>query len=317
LPAGSVENIVWRSGSHELGVTIDSATSPGDVYSLDLATKKVERWTMSETGGVDTSKFAEPEIIRWRSFDNLEISGLYYKPAAKFTGRRPVIIDIHGGPEGQSRPGFLGLNNYYPNELGVAIIYPNVRGSAGFGKKYLDLDNGMKREDSVKDIGALLDWIASRPDLDPNRVMVRGGSYGGYMTLASMTHFNDRIRCAIDIVGISNWVTFLQNTEGYRRDLRRVEYGDERIPAMRDFLFTISPRNQARKITKPMMIVAGRNDPRVPYTESEDMVTTIRQNGGSVWYLLGMDEGHGFAKKANRDYLFYSTVLFIQQHLLN
>jgi dipeptidyl aminopeptidase/acylaminoacyl peptidase len=196
------------------------------------------------------------------------------------------------------------------------MIYPNVRGSDGYGKKFLSLDNGVKREDSVKDIGALLDWIAAQPELDASRVMVMGGSYGGYMTLASMTHYNDRFRCAIDVVGISNWISFLEHTEAYRRDLRRVEYGDERDPKMRDFLATISPQAKAKNITKPTMIVAGKNDPRVPYTEGEQMAAAIRSNGGAVSYLLADDEGHGYAKKENLDFQFFSTVVFVEKYLL-
>ncbi len=186
-----------------------------------------------------------------------------------------------------------------------------------YGKTFLNLDNGRNRENSVKDIGALLDWIETRPDLDAKRVMVTGGSYGGYMTLASMTHFNDRFRCAVDVVGISNWITFLEHTEAYRRDLRRVEYGDERDPAMRAFLESISPLEHVRNITKPMFIVAGRNDPRVPYTEGRQMAAAIRAAGVPVWYLLAADEGHGFARKGNRDFQFAATVLFIRQYLLN
>jgi dipeptidyl aminopeptidase/acylaminoacyl peptidase len=317
MPAGTVTAIKWHSNGHDLGFTVASSRTPLDVYSLDIRTGSTDRWTFSETGGVDTSGFRESEIIHWKSFDGLTISGLYYKPPPRFNGPRPVIIDIHGGPEGQARPGFLGSNNYLINELGVAMIYPNVRGSTGYGKKFLSLDNGVKREDSVKDIGTLLDWIATQPDLDANRVMVMGGSYGGYMTLASMTHFNDRLRCAIDVVGISNWISFLEHTEAYRRDLRRVEYGDEREPNMRDFLATISPITNAKRITKPMMIVAGKNDPRVPYTEGEQMTAAIRSNGGTVSYLLADDEGHGYAKKNNRDFLFFSTVAFVQKYLVD
>jgi len=315
-PAGTVTGVKWHADGNDLGFTVASSRTPSDVYSLDVRTGKIERWTYSETGGVNTSEFRESEIIHWKSFDGLAISGLYYRPPARFTGARPVIINIHGGPEGQSRPGYLGGNNYLINELGVAMIYPNVRGSAGNGKKFLSLDNGVKREDSVKDIGALLDWIAMQPDLDASRVMVMGGSYGGYMTLASMTHYNDRLRCAIDVVGISNWISFLEHTEAYRRDLRRVEYGDERDPKMRDFLATISPQANAKNITKPIMIVAGKNDPRVPYTEGEQMAATIRSNGGTVSYLLADDEGHGYVKKPNRDFQFLSTVVFVQKFLL-
>jgi dipeptidyl aminopeptidase/acylaminoacyl peptidase len=316
MPPGTVTKAKWHPDSTILGLTASSSQTPSDIYSLDLRSRKIERWTYSETGGVNTSEFREADIIHWKSFDGLAISGLYYQAPARFSGPRPVIINIHGGPEGQARPGYLGSNNYLINELGVAMIFPNVRGSSGFGKKYLSLDNGVKREDSVKDIGALLDWIATQKDLDASRVMVMGGSYGGYMTLASMTHFNDRLRCAIDIVGISNWITFLEHTEAYRRDLRRVEYGDDRDPKMRDFLATISPQANAKNITKPMMIVAGKNDPRVPYTEGAQMTATIRSNGGTVSYLLADDEGHGYSKKANRDFQFFASVAFIRQYLL-
>jgi dipeptidyl aminopeptidase/acylaminoacyl peptidase len=286
------------------------------VFSIDVDKATLTRWTTSETGGLNAAEFSEPELIRWKSFDGLMISGFLYMPAPRFTGPRPVIINIHGGPEGQTQPSFLGRNNYYLNELGAAIIFPNVRGSTGFGKKFVNLDNGFKREDSVKDIGALLDWIVARPGLDSKRVMVTGGSYGGYMTLASMTNYNDRLAGGVDVVGISNYVTFLERTEAYRRDLRRVEYGDERDAKMREFLTAVSPATNARKITKPMMIVQGKNDPRVNVAESEQMVAAIRSNGGKVWYLMADDEGHGFAKKKNQDFQFAATVLFVNEYLL-
>jgi dipeptidyl aminopeptidase/acylaminoacyl peptidase len=316
LPYGSIGDVRWHANGHDLGFTIASARTPSDVYSIDTATAKLERWTYSETGGLDASQFAEPELIQWKSFDGLTISGFLYRPPKRFEGPRPVIVNIHGGPEGQFQPGYLGVTNYLLSELGTAVIFPNVRGSTGYGKTFLNLDNGRKREDSVKDIGALLDWIPTRPDLDARRVMVTGGSYGGYMTLASMTHFNDRLRCAVDVVGISNWITFLEHTEAYRRDLRRVEYGDERDPEMHKFLESISPMAHVDNITKPMFIVAGRNDPRVPYTEGQQMTAAIRAHDVPVWYLLAADEGHGFARKGNRDFQFAATVMFIQKYLL-
>lgn len=317
LPKGSVLGIAWHQNSQDLAFTLNGAQSPSDVYSIHLPTRKLSRWTQSETGYADASSFSEPELVRLKSFDGLGISGFLYRPAKpRFSGPRPVIINIHGGPEGQFKPAYLGLTNYLINELGCAILYPNVRGSDGYGKTFLDLDNGFKREDSVKDIGAFLDWVSRQPELDKSRIMVTGGSYGGYMTLACMTHFNDRFRCGLDVVGISNFVTFLENTQGYRRDLRRVEYGDEREPTMREFLIRISPTTNASKITKPMFIVQGKNDPRVPYTEATQMVEVIRKNQGPVWYLEAADEGHGFAKKANRDIQFAATVLFVQSYLL-
>ena len=316
LGLGVMGGLKWHEDGGALGFTFSSARSPADVYSLEVATGKVDRWTESETGGLNAALFSEPEIVRWKSFDGRMISGFLHRPPERFTGKRPVMIDIHGGPEGQHRAGFLGRDNYFVNELGVAVVYPNVRGSSGFGKTFVMLDNGMKREDSVRDIGTLLDWIRTRPELDADRVMVTGGSYGGYMTLAVATHYNDRIRCALDVVGVSNFVTFLEKTEAYRRDLRRVEYGDERDPKMREFLLKIAPVNNARRITKPLFVVQGRNDPRVPLPESEQMVATVRKNGSPVWYLMAKDEGHGFAKKKNQDYLFYATVRFLQDHLL-
>jgi dipeptidyl aminopeptidase/acylaminoacyl peptidase len=316
LPLGVITSLRWHGNGRELGFALNSARSPSDVYSIDIAAGKLERWTFSETGGLDASTFSEPQLIRWKSFDGRMISGFYYPAAKRFSGPRPVVINIHGGPESQARPIYLSRWNYFMNELGVAMITPNVRGSAGYGRTFLDLDNGMKREDSVRDIGALLDWIATQPSLDSKRVMVTGGSYGGYMTLASMTHYNDRLRCAADVVGISSWLTFLQNTETYRRDLRRVEYGDERDPKMREFLLAASPMTNVKKITKPMLIVQGKNDPRVPWTESEQMVKAIRANGGKVWYLLAEDEGHGFAKKRNQDYQFAAMVMFVRENLM-
>jgi len=316
LPVGLISGLEWHGNGHDLGLTLSSAHSPSDAYSLDVATGKLERWTESETGGLNAAAFSEPELVRWTSFDGRTISGLLYRPSARFTGPRPVVVNIHGGPEGQARPGFQGRNNYHLDELGVALVFPNVRGSTGFGKSFTKLDNGVLREDSVKDIGALLDWIASRSDLDASRIMITGGSYGGYMTLASAIHFDARVRCSVDAFGISNFVTFLETTESYRRDLRRAEYGDERDPAMREHLSRIAPVNSAGKITKPLFVVQGRNDPRVPYTESEQMVRTVKGNGGPVWYLLAADEGHGFAKKKNQDFQFYATVLFAEEYLL-
>lgn len=316
LPVGQVFGLVWHKNSRELGFNLVSARSPADAYSLDTKTGKVERWTSSETAGLNTEGFQNAELVRWKTFDGRTISGFLYKPPARFTGKRPVIINIHGGPESQARPGFLGRNNFYLNELGVAIIFPNIRGSTGYGKTFVQLDNGFKRVDSYKDIGALLGWITTRPDLDADRIMITGGSYGGHMTLATATLYSDRVRCFLDVVGMSNLVSFLENTEAYRRDLRRVEYGDERDPAMRKFLESIAPINSANKITKPLFVIQGANDPRVPRSESEQIVATLKKQATPVWYLMAKDEGHGFAKKKNQDFLFYASVLFVQEHLL-
>ena len=316
LPLGIIGGVRWHKDSRDLAFSITSARAPLDVFSLDTQSGQLSRWTYSETGGLNTQNFSEPQLIKWRGFDDREISGFYYRPPARFTGKRPVIVNIHGGPEGQTRPGFLGLSNYYISELGVAMIYPNVRGSTGYGKSFLKLDNGMLRDNTFKDINALLDWIQQQPDLDSSRVMIMGGSYGGLMTYAVATFYNDRICCSLPVVGITSLVTFLEHTEAYRRDLRRVEYGDERDPAMRAYMTKIAAFTNADKIKKPLFAVVGKNDPRVPYTESVQVVDKIRQNGGPVWFLIANDEGHGFAKKKNRDFQFYSSIMFVRTFLL-
>lgn len=320
VPLGVIGGLEFSKDGNELGFTLNSPQSPGDAYSIKLSTRKLVRWTFSETGGLNPDHFVAPQLIHYPTFDRVNgqprlIPAFYYRPR-HITGRAPVVISIHGGPEAQERPSFNSTYQYLVNELGIAVLAPNVRGSSGYGKTYLTLDNGMLRENAVKDIGALLDWIAQQPELDAERVGVMGGSYGGYMVLASMTHYNDRIRAGIDVVGISNFVTFLESTQEYRRDLRRAEYGDERDPKMREFLLRISPLTNAHKITKPLFVVQGLNDPRVPYTESEQIVKTVRQNGGQVWYLAAKDEGHGFRKKANRDFYLNAASLFWEEFLL-
>jgi dipeptidyl aminopeptidase/acylaminoacyl peptidase len=316
LPKGVISGVQWHKNNRDVGFNLASARSSSDVYSLDVQSGRVERWTFSETGGLNTAVFPEPELIHWKSWDGRMISGFLYRPPAKFTGKRPVIINIHGGPEGQFRPSFPGRWDYYLNELGIAMIAPNVRGSTGYGKTFLAMDNGLLREGSYQDINTLLDWIQTQPQLDSGHVLVTGSSYGGFMTLAVATNYNDRICCAVDVVGPSNFVTFLEHTSGYRQDLRRVEYGDERDPKTREFLERIAPYNKAKNITKPLFVIAGKNDPRVPTTESEQMVNIVRQNGTPVWWLMAKDEGHGFAKKKNQDYQFYATVMFVKEYLL-
>jgi len=316
IPIGLIGGVSFTKNNQSLFFTQSTAQTASDVYKLNLSSGTIERWTESELGEMQQSDMSVPKFIEWKSFDNLKISGFYYPAAAKFTGKRPVLINIHGGPEGQSMASFLGSNNYYTNEMGVAIIFPNVRGSSGFGKTFIAKDNGFLREDSVKDIGALLDWIALQPELDKDKIMIMGGSYGGYMTLATAYHYADKIKCSVDIVGISNFNTFLKNTEEYRRDLRRVEYGDERIPEMAAFFEKMAPLNNIDKIKKPMFIIQGTNDPRVPVTEATQMRDKLKANGNVVWYLEAKDEGHGFRKKANVDFQRLSVIRFMQEYLI-
>ena len=318
MPIGTIGGLQFSKDNKNLGLTLNTFQSPSDTYLLELSRSplgygKLIRWTFSEVGGLDTTKFVEPELIDYESFDGRKIPAFVY--ANKSDEPQPVIISIHGGPEGQSRPRFSSTYQLWASSLNAAIITPNVRGSDGYGKEYLSLDNGYKREDSVKDIGALLDWIETQPHLDSERVAVYGGSYGGYMVLASAVHYSNRLKAAIDVVGISNFVTFLKNTKDYRRDLRRVEYGDERDPDMEAFLQRISPNNNVNRINVPMFVVQGENDPRVPVTEAEQVVQSLRDNGKMVWYMNALNEGHGYRKKENRDIYQQAVIVFLKENL--
>ena len=302
LPKGVLTGLKFSPDGQRLAISMTSATSAGDVWSWDVGGGALTRWTNSELGELDPAQLAEPELIRFKSFDGLSVPAFVYRPKGVPAGTRtPVIIDIHGGPEAQTRPVWNYGAQYFADVLKATVILPNVRGSDGYGRRYLNLDNAEKREDSVKDIGALLDWIGSQPGLDASKVAVYGQSYGGYMSLAVMTHYSDRLVGGVERYGISDWTTFLQNTEAYRRDNRRAEYGDERDPKMQKVFARISPIANVGKITKPMLVMQGANDPRVPQSESDQVVAKLRQNGTETWYVLFADEGHGFQKKPNND----------------
>lgn len=320
LPDGRIGRIGFDRAGNRLALSLESPQSPRDVFVLELATNSIVRYTKSEAGQIDPLQFVPAELVRFPTFDRAtggqrRIPAFVYRPAAGTPGPHPVLIDIHGGPESQATPGFNTFTQFLVREMGFVVITPNVRGSSGYGKTFLNLDNGENREDAVKDIGALLVWIGAQRDLDAKRVFVAGGSYGGYMALAAMVNFSDRLRGGIDVVGISNFVTFLESTSAYRRNLRRPEYGDERLPRMRAYLQRISPLTNAARISKPLLIVQGLNDPRVPATESQQMVAKIRARGGEVWYLAAKDEGHGFKKKANRDFYQKTIVTFLEKQL--
>ncbi len=317
LPAGVV-GALEVSGWGDIGLSLSSARSPSDAYSIDPRTLAVTRWTESETGGLDAARNAEPQLVETKSFDGLNVSGFLYRPdPARFPGKRPMLMWVHGGPESQSRPAFLGAYNYLVNELGIALFYPNVRGSSGYGKTFVGLDDGaFKREDSVKDMGAFLDALAKDPSLDAARFALTGRSYGGYMCYAAAVWFADKLTSTHCVVAISNFVTFLETTQSYRRDLRRVEYGDERDTKQRAKLLAISPLERVKEMKKPMFTVTGGNDPRVPASEAEQVVKAIRANGGEVWHLLAQNEGHVWGKKENIDYVFWSALQFWQKTLL-
>lgn len=316
IPVGIISSLKWHSNSNDLAFNFKSPRAPIDVYALEADTGKLTRWAKSTGSETLMESLSLPKLIRWKSFDGKAISGFFYRPPAKFTGKRPVIIEIHGGPQEQYRPGFGYEHNYFLNELGIARIYPNVRGSSGYGKTFLNLDNGMRREDAVKDIGALLDWIKTQPDLDAERVMVQGGSYGGYLALSAAVKYSDRLRAVVSDCGMSNLATFLDRSDGWTKSLQRAEYGDERDPKVRAFFEKTAPLNNLQKIKKPLLIIQGKNDPRVSVGEAEAIVAAARKNSTPVWYLLAKDEGHGLVKRSNWEFRLYSIILFAKEHLL-
>jgi dipeptidyl aminopeptidase/acylaminoacyl peptidase len=315
LPGGVMTGLKFSPDGSKLAISMSTAKSAGDVWVADLADNgKIIRWTNSELGPIDPATLSEPQLIRFKSFDGLSVPAFVYRPAGlPADAKTPVVIDIHGGPESQTRPRWNPISQQMANAIGATVVLTNVRGSDGYGTRYLNLDNGPKREDSVKDIGALLDWIATQPNLDKDKVAVYGQSYGGYMSLAVMTHYSDRLVGGVERYGISDFITFLNNTEAYRRDNRRAEYGDERDPAMRAVFQRINPLANVAKIRKPMLVMQGANDPRVPKSESDQVVAGIRSNGVDAWYVVYADEGHGFLKKHNNDLRREVETVFLQE----
>ena len=323
VPIGIISNLSFSPDNRHLAMNLSTAQTPNDVYIMKLGTKpeharSMTRWTFSEVGGLETRSFVEPKLFHYPTFDladeeQRKVPAFIYLPQSGEP--HPVIIYVHGGPESQYRPSFSSKFQMWVAELGAAVIAPNIRGSSGYDNEYLALDDGIRREDAVKDIGALLDWIATQPELDANRVAIYGASYGGYIVLASAVHYSDRLSAGIDVVGISNFVTFLENTEDYRRNLRRHEYGDEREPEMRQFLEQISPINNSDRIDIPLLVVQGRNDPRVPANQSLQIVRALRARGQPVWYIEALNEGHGYERKENIDVYEQAATLFLQKYL--
>jgi dipeptidyl aminopeptidase/acylaminoacyl peptidase len=319
LPVGIAGGLNFNENGGWLGITLNTPKTPSDSFVFKFPEGDLTQWTKSEVGGMDTDSFVTPEHFRYPTFDQVdgkprEIPAFIYR--APQSGPRPVLIYCHGGPESQFRPVFISIFQYLVRELGITVIAPNVRGSTGYGRSFHQLDNGRLREDSVKDVGALLDWIEQQPDLDAKRVGIYGGSYGGYMVLGSLAMYGDRFKAGIDVVGIASFVTFLENTGDFRRQLRRNEYGDESNPEMRDFLEQISPLNKAEQIKAALCVTHGKNDPRVPYTEAEQIVEKLRSLGRPAWYGLALNEGHGFSKKENRDLAREIYAAFLKKYLI-
>jgi dipeptidyl aminopeptidase/acylaminoacyl peptidase len=320
LPAGAVIGALgFDPKGQRLALQVESAQSPPDVYVLEAGAApgpELMRWTASELGPLDRSRLVAPEQIEFPTWDRVvnrqrTIPVFIYRPRS--AGPHPVLIALHGGPEAQARPTWDAFTQYLVNELGYAVVMPNVRGSSGYGRSFLSLDDQLLREDAVRDVGSLLVWIGLQGELDRNRVVVMGESYGGYMALASLAHYGDRLAGGIDVAGISNFVTFLESTSPWRRDLRRAEFGDERTPAMRSFLQRISPLSNTVAIQKPVLVVQGLNDPSVRPSESVQLVQQLRLKGVDVGYLAAKDEGRGFGKKGNRDAFLAAVANFLEK----
>jgi dipeptidyl aminopeptidase/acylaminoacyl peptidase len=324
LPDGVIDRLRWGSKT-ELMYGFSWALSPRQAVYLDVPNQEKLKWLETDLPRLNTERFSKPRRIEWRSADGSKFDAWVYLPGRWISGRfaptiptrpLPVVILFHGGPESQFRPRFIGSYNYLTTEEQAVLICPNVRGSRGYGKRFLKADNGRERKKVLLDIERIYNVIAADSSLDQNRIAVMGGSYGGFMALHSMVKMNNFLKCGVDVVGISNFVTFLENTSEYRRDLRRAEYGDERIPEMRKFLQELSPLTHVNKITRPLLIAQGANDPRVPASESEQIERALRKKKIETWYLLAKDEGHGFLKQANREFQFLTTVQFLRKHLL-
>ena len=336
LPAqGLVGGVTFSKDQTKLAFSFSSSKNNGDIWLYDIGTKKLAQITQSDRAGIDPRTFVTPELVKFTTFDGKEIPAWYYPPQgveylkmrnqpkrtfafSKNLGTRlqavkvPVIVSVHGGPEGQSRPGFNPLFQYYLSR-GYAVLDPNVRGSTGYGKTYTHLDDVEKREDSVKDLAAAHEWLVTKGGADPKRIAVMGGSYGGYMTMAAITLYPDLWAAAVNTVGIVNWETFLQNTSGYRRRQREVEYG--RLDRDIEFLRRVSPIRKIDKIKAPLFVIHGKNDPRVPYTEAEQVVDALKKRNAIVEYKLYDDEGHGISKLKNRLDLYPLVADFLDKYM--
>ena len=317
IPDGVISSLTWHPQRREVAFNVEGARSFSDVYSVDVAAGRVDRWTASEMGAGGVETLPDARVITWKSFDGLEISGVLYPPPASFKGPRPVIINVHGGPVERERPRHIGRSNYFRNELGIAVIYPNVRGSMGRGRSFEELDNGRLRMNAVKDIGALLDWIAAQPSLDAARVMIAGPSYGGFVALAAAIEYGGRVRAVNPAFGITDFPTFLESTEVSRQANRNAEYGDPADPEMRAFLSRISPLTNVNRLKIPVFIAAGARDTRVPISQAETLVKALKANGAPVWYVRFEDAGHLQLTPATNDFSIYTWIMFVRQYLLN
>jgi dipeptidyl aminopeptidase/acylaminoacyl peptidase len=314
LALGVITEIVFSQDDTKAALVFDGPRFNPDVWLWDLAADRLKQLTHAARAGIPFSTFAVPELIEYPTFDGRKIPAWFYPPQGERKPGElpPVIVYPHGGPESQTRPHFSALFQYFI-QAGYAILAPNVRGSSGHGTEYMNLDNTTKRMDSVKDLAHAVYWLRDQKKGDPKRIAVYGGSYGGFMVLAAVTNYPDLWAAGIDVVGIANFVTFLENTGAYRRAHREAEYGNLRDH--REFLEKISPIHHVDKIKCPMMVIHGANDPRVPIGEAEQIVAALKKRDVPVEYLRYEDEGHGLAKLKNRLDAYPKMVAFLDKYL--
>jgi dipeptidyl aminopeptidase/acylaminoacyl peptidase len=318
LPSGLISNLMWCPGTHELAFDLVSVKAARDVYTIDASIGTLSRWTYSEST-FNTDALPAPEVVEWKSADGVTISGILYKPTQRFRGPRPVLVEFHGGPDDRAQPRFMGFRNYFLNSLGVALLFPNVRGSAGFGRKFAELDNGRGRDGVLQDVGAMLDWIGTRSDMDSGRIVFAGGSYGGWLALEAGIVYNDRIRGIIEAAGITDFITYLeQQQDPGRQATRRVEYGDERDPDMRQYLKSISPVTRASELKKPTLILHPGKDSRVPVAQAQELVAALKTNNTPVWYLEFADANHDNfpGSQSNFEFELETWILFLEKFVI-
>ncbi|WP_435360868.1 S9 family peptidase [Haloarchaeobius sp. DFWS5] len=312
LPGGIAGGVSWGPNADQFAITATGAAVNTNVYVVETETGETERWTYAATAGIPESTFRDPELVHVESFDGLDVPGFLTLPEDYDDGQVPIIVSIHGGPEAQRRPSFNPIKQYFLNR-GYGYFEPNVRGSSGYGKAYGHLDDVRKRMDSVKDIEACVEWLHDHPAVDNERLVAMGGSYGGFMVLSCLTEYPDLWAAGVDVVGIANFVTFLENTGEWRRKLREAEYGS--LADDRDFLESISPINHIDAIRAPLFVIHGENDPRVPVGEAHQIVEQAREQGVPVRELIFDDEGHGLSKLENRKEAYSAVAEFLDEHV--
>jgi len=312
LPPCQIVELSWSNDSRMLAFVLSGPQHPAEIYVWNLAEPLPRRLTFSGRGSIREASFIEPEVVHFPTFDGRHIPAYLYRPAP--AGQLlPIIVHVHGGPESQARVAFNPIFQFLLHR-GFGLLVPNVRGSTGYGKAYGHLDDVHLRMNSVRDLESAVGWLIDQRVADPNRIAVMGGSYGGFMTLAAITSYPDLWAAAVDIVGLANFETFFEQTSVWRRSHRAREYGD---PVKdRDLLRSISPIHKIDRVKAPLIVIHGKNDPRVPVGEAEQIVRTVRQQGGTVDYLLFEDEGHGVAKLPNRIRAYEAIAAFLERHLL-